>query len=91
MSLCVFKDRTELFCHIIWWTIQPSSGISSVYVDDILLKRSNFDENSHVKNYLQGFFFLKDMGKAKYLLNIDLAYQPNMLVLSQYKYVLHLL
>ena len=26
-------------------------------LDDILLKRSNFDENSHVKNYLQGSFF----------------------------------
>jgi len=43
------------------------------------------------KNYLKRYFVTKDMGKPRYFLGIEVAYQKHGLLLSQRKYTLDLL
>jgi len=62
-----------------------------VYVDDILLTGSDSVALTEIKKYLKRHFVTKDMGKPRYFLGIEVAYQKHGLLLSQRKYTLNLL
>ena len=46
---------------------------------------------TEIKKYLKRHFVTKDMGKPRYFLGIEVAYQKHGLLLSQRKYTLDLL
>jgi len=46
---------------------------------------------AETKEYLKRYFVTKDMGKPKYFLRIEVAYQKHELLLSQKKYALNLM
>jgi Reverse transcriptase (RNA-dependent DNA polymerase) len=62
-----------------------------VYVDDIIVTGSNQIEIDCVKKYLKQKFEIKDLGKLKYFLGIEIAHSKKWLFISQRKYVLDLL
>ena len=62
---------------------KSGSVILAVYVDDILLTGSNSVALTETKEYLKRYFVMKDMGKPKYFLEIEVAYQKYGLLLSQ--------
>ena len=63
----------------------------AVYVDDILLIGSDTTRIAETKKYLFTYFVTKDMGKFKYFLGIEFAYNKDKIALSHRKYVLDLL
>ena len=65
--------------------------ILAVYVDDILLIRSDTARMQETKEYLKAHFITKDMGKPKYFLGIEFTYTKDRMTLSQRKYALDLL
>ena len=58
-----------------------------VYVDDILITRSNIAGITQVKVYLHRYLTIRDLNTLKYFLGIKFAYRPGKLVLNQQKYV----
>jgi len=69
---------------------KSGSMILAVYVD-ILLTGSNSVALVEIKEYLKRHFVPKDIGKPRYFLGIEVAYQKYGLLLSQRKYTLDLL
>jgi len=65
--------------------------ILAVYVDDILLTESDSAGLVETKENLKCHFVTKNMGKSKYFLGIEVAYQKYGILLSQRKYVMDLL
>jgi Reverse transcriptase (RNA-dependent DNA polymerase) len=62
-----------------------------VYVDNIIITGNNEKEINNVKTYLKEKFDIKDLGKLKYFLGIEIAHSGKGLFLSQRKYTLDLL
>ena len=62
-----------------------------VYVDDIIVSGSDVDGIEEVKTNLKRKFLIKDLGKLRYFLGIEVARGIKGLVLSQRKYVHDLL
>ncbi|GJY04599.1 ribonuclease H-like domain-containing protein [Tanacetum coccineum] len=62
-----------------------------VYVDDIIITGNNVDEIEKFKKYLNTKFMIKDLGKLKYFLGIEVIDTDRGLCLSQRKYCLDLL
>ncbi|GJY46167.1 ribonuclease H-like domain-containing protein [Tanacetum coccineum] len=62
-----------------------------VYVDDIIVTGNNFDEIQKFKEFLRTKFQIKDLGKLKYFLEIEVLKTGQGLYLSQRKYCLDLL
>uniref|UniRef100_A0A2N9IFK3 Reverse transcriptase Ty1/copia-type domain-containing protein n=1 Tax=Fagus sylvatica TaxID=28930 RepID=A0A2N9IFK3_FAGSY len=62
-----------------------------VYVDDIIISRSNSTGIADLKRYLGQHFHTKDLGTLRYFLGIEVAHSSPGLYLSQRKYVLDLL
>lgn len=60
-----------------------------LYVDDILICGENVNEIKEVKNMLKNRFRMKDLGKVKQYLGIDIEYDPKQkkMTLSQGKYI----
>jgi len=54
-----------------------------VYVEDILLIESDSAGLVKIKEYLRRHFLIKDMGKLKYFLRIEVAHQKYGILLSQ--------
>jgi len=69
---------------------KSGSVILAVYVDYILLTGSDSVALAETE-YLKRHFMTKDMGKLRYFLGIEVAYQKHSLFLSQRKYTLDLL
>jgi len=65
--------------------------ILAVYIDDILLTRSNSAGIVETKMYLKSHFVTKDMGRIEYFLGIEVAHQKCSVLLSQRKHALNLL
>ncbi|GJW27016.1 ribonuclease H-like domain-containing protein [Tanacetum coccineum] len=62
-----------------------------VYVDDIILTGNNVSEIDKYKVFLKSKFMIKDLGKLKYFLGIEVIDTHNGICLNQRKYVLDLL
>jgi len=62
-----------------------------VYVDDIVLARNSLDEIDHLKSSLRSHFHIRDLGKLKYFLGLEVAHSSTGLSLCQHKYCLDLI
>ncbi|GKB06024.1 ribonuclease H-like domain-containing protein [Tanacetum coccineum] len=62
-----------------------------VYVDDIIITGNNISEIEKFKIYLKSKFMIKDLGKLKYFLGIEVIETNKGICLNQRKYVLNLL
>ncbi|GJX50521.1 ribonuclease H-like domain-containing protein [Tanacetum coccineum] len=62
-----------------------------VYVDDIIITGNNVTEIEKFKVFLKSKFMIKDLGKLKYFLGIEVVYTKKGTCLNQRKYVLDLL
>ena len=70
-----------------------SSGIILlvVYVDDIVITRSDSRGILSLKPFLHSEFHTKDLGMLKYFLSVEVMRSKRRILLSQRKYVLNLL
>nr|GEX06234.1 ribonuclease H-like domain-containing protein [Tanacetum cinerariifolium] len=62
-----------------------------VYVDDIVVTRNNLNEIEKFKQFIKSKFQIKDLGKLKYFLGIEVLDNKDGICLSQRKYCLKLL
>ena len=62
-----------------------------VYVDDIILTRTNNEEIQHITHLLHTNFCIKNLGDLTYFLGLEVARNPSSIHLSQCKYTLDLL
>lgn len=62
-----------------------------VYVDDIIVTGNNLGEIEKFKMFLKSKFKIKDLGKLKYFLGIEVVDTDNGICLNQRKYVFDLL
>jgi Reverse transcriptase (RNA-dependent DNA polymerase) len=67
------------------------TNIMLVYVDDLIITGNNQLEINCVKRDLKNKFDIKDLGKLKYFLGIEIVHSPKGLFISQRKYTLDLL
>ena len=56
-----------------------------VYVDDLIIAGNNLSMMMKFKAYLSECFKMKDLGKAKYFLGIEIARRPQGMFLTQRK------
>ena len=70
-----------------------SRGVTSliVYVDDIIVTGNDEKKNNTLKRCLAKEFEIKDLGKLKYFLGIEVARSKQGIFISQHKYVIDLL
>ncbi|XP_016647036.1 PREDICTED: uncharacterized mitochondrial protein AtMg00810-like [Prunus mume] len=75
------------------FTKKSSSSIIVVlvYVDDIIIIGDNKSGIEELKSFLQRSFAIKDLGKSKYFLGMEIAYSSKWLFINQRKYMLDLL
>ncbi|GKD97580.1 ribonuclease H-like domain-containing protein, partial [Tanacetum coccineum] len=62
-----------------------------VYVDDIIITGNNLHEINKFKQFLKTKFMIKDLGKLKYFLGIEVLETPSGICLNQRKYCLELI
>ncbi|GJR08422.1 putative RNA-directed DNA polymerase [Tanacetum coccineum] len=62
-----------------------------VYVNDIIIIGNNIDEINKFKTMLSSKFLIKDLGKLKYLLGVEVIKHESGICFSQSKYCLELL
>ena len=62
-----------------------------MYVDDIVITRSDSKGISSLKSFLQSQFHTKDLGMLRYFLGIEVMRSKHGIFLSQRKYMLDLL
>ncbi|KAK8957122.1 hypothetical protein KSP39_PZI000020 [Platanthera zijinensis] len=62
-----------------------------VYVDDIVITGNDTDEISKLKGLLSAEFEVKDLGRLRYFLGIEVTHSDKGIFISQRKYVLDLL
>jgi hypothetical protein len=62
-----------------------------VYVDDVILAGNSMTEFSYIKELLHSSFKIKDLGKLKYFLGLEVAHSSKGISLCQRKYFLDLL
>ena len=62
-----------------------------VYVDDIVITRSDSKGISSLNSFLHSHFHMKDLGMLRYFLVIEVMRSKHGIFLSQKKYVLDLL
>ena len=62
-----------------------------MYVDDIIVKGNDEKEKNTLKQCLAKEFEIKDLGKLKYFLGIEVARSKQGIFISKHKYVIDLL
>jgi hypothetical protein len=62
-----------------------------VYIDDLIITGSNETSIAKLKVDLQRQFSIKDLGKLKYFLGIEMAPSSKGVFLNQQKYILDML
>ena len=62
-----------------------------VYVDDIVVTEDDKEEIAHLKRLLAQEFEIKDLGKLRYFLGIEVARSDKRIFISQRKYILDLM
>ena len=78
--------------HSIFYRHSSTSCIYVViYVDDIVITGNDHLEISQVKQHLFKHFKIKDLGKLKYFLGIEVAQSKDGIIISQRKYAMNIL
>ena len=87
-----FGMQKNKFDHSVFYK-NSSSGIILlvVYVDDIVITRSDSKGILSLKTFLHSQFHTKDLGMLKYFLGVEVIRSKRRILLSQWKYVLDLL
>ncbi|XP_020598059.1 uncharacterized protein LOC110037694, partial [Phalaenopsis equestris] len=67
------------------------TAILTVYVDDIIITGDDEAEIVKLNGKLEKQFEINDLGQLRYFLRIEVAHEPERIVLTQRKYVLNLL
>ena len=62
-----------------------------VYVDDLIISRNDGTTVQQFKDYLSWCFHMKDLGKLKYFLGIEVARNSDGIFLCQHKYTLNII
>ena len=62
-----------------------------VYVDDTVITGNNIQEINEVKSFMSSKFLIKDLGKLKYFLGIEVLNSGGNMFLTQRKYCLEVL
>ncbi|WRX13794.1 Reverse transcriptase [Theobroma cacao] len=62
-----------------------------IYVDDVIITGTDSTRINFLKRYLDDKFHIKDLGRLKYFLGIEVARSPTGIALCQRKYVLDIL
>ena len=62
-----------------------------VYVNDIIVTRNDLEEREALKQCLVKEFEIKELGRLKYFLGIDVAHSKKGIFVSQQMYVFDLL
>ena len=71
----------------------PPLGVTAllIHVDDIIVTGNDEREKNYMKQRLAKEFEIKEQGKLKYFLDIEVAYSTQGILISQQKYVIDLL
>ena len=79
--------------HTLFIKHSAARGVTAllVYVDDIIVTRNDEREKHDLKQRLAKEFEIKELGKLKYFLGIEVAYSTQGIFISQQKYVTDLL
>ena len=79
--------------HTLFIKHSATGGVTAllVYVDDIIVTGNDEREKHEVKQRLATEFEIKELGKLKYFLGIEVAYSTQGIFISQQKYVTDLL
>lgn len=63
----------------------------TVYIDDVILASNNMNAITEIKKYLHDCFSIKDLGKLKFILGIEIERNRNGIHMYQRKHTLDLL
>ncbi|RVW53023.1 Retrovirus-related Pol polyprotein from transposon RE1 [Vitis vinifera] len=79
--------------HTLFIKHSATGGVTALllYVDDIIVTGNDEREKHEVKQRLATEFEIKELGKLKYFLGIEVAYSTQGIFISQQKYVIDLL
>ncbi|RVW53308.1 Retrovirus-related Pol polyprotein from transposon RE1 [Vitis vinifera] len=79
--------------HTLFIKHSASEGVTALlfYVDDIIVTENDKREKHELKQRLATEFEIKELGKLKYFLGIEVAYSTQGIFISQQKYVTDLL
>ncbi|PKU79659.1 Retrovirus-related Pol polyprotein from transposon TNT 1-94 [Dendrobium catenatum] len=79
--------------HTLFFKHSDSGGVTIllVYVDDIILTGSNEEEKASLRKNLAKEFDIKELGRLKYFLGIEVAHSSKGIFISQQKYIKDLL
>lgn len=62
-----------------------------IYVDDIIIAGSSETRNNKAKNILKSHFDMKDLGKLRYFLGLEIIQSNKRIFMNKKKYILDLL
>lgn len=65
--------------------------VIAVYIDDILITGNNKDDIDEVKLFLNLEFCIKDQGRLRYSLGMEILHKPEVIVVTQCKFSIDLL
>ncbi|RVW30369.1 Retrovirus-related Pol polyprotein from transposon TNT 1-94 [Vitis vinifera] len=88
-----FRYKQSQGDHTLFIKHSAAGGVTAflVYVDDIIVTGNDEREKHEVKQRLATEFEIKELGKLKYFLGIEVAYSTQGIFISQQKYVTDLL